>query len=55
MLQLDMVSNNLCEKCTGVFVENEFHLLFRCNDYKEEIFLATLVLLSISFIYKDDI
>ena len=31
----NIVDNNLCEKCIGrgVFVENEFHLLFRCNDY----------------------
>ena len=34
LLRWKVVNNNLCEKCTGgVYVENEFHLLFRCNAY----------------------
>ena len=28
-----MSDNNLCEKCNGTYVENEFHILFRCSKY----------------------
>ena len=35
LYRCNIVNNNLCEKCNGrgVFVENEFHLLFRCHQY----------------------
>ena len=35
LLRLGMCNNNLCEKCSGVFVENEYHILFRCSAYVE--------------------
>ena len=31
LLQMNTVSNNLCEKYTGTYVENEFHLFLRCE------------------------
>ena len=34
LLRWNIVDNNLCEMCDGVFVENEFHILFRCSNYK---------------------
>ena len=36
LLRWNVVNNNLCEMCEGVFVENEFHILFRCSKYKTE-------------------
>ena len=36
LIRWNVVNNNLCEKCDGVFVENEFHILFRCSKYKKE-------------------
>ena len=33
LLRWNVVNNNLCEMCDGVFVENEFHILFRCSKY----------------------
>ena len=37
LFRLNLVNNNLCEKCheEGVYVENEFHVLFRCKAYAE--------------------
>ena len=35
LLRLGICNNNLCEKCSGVYVENEFHILFRCSAYTE--------------------
>ena len=32
---MNNVSNNLCEKCIGTYLENEFHLLLRCEAYTE--------------------
>ena len=36
LLRWNIVNNNLCELCDGIFVENEFHILFRCSKYREE-------------------
>ena len=36
LLRLNIVYNNLCEKCNGIYVENEYHILFRCTKYKNE-------------------
>ena len=33
LLRLGVTNNNLCEKCSGTYVENEFHILFRCSAY----------------------
>ena len=33
LLRIGLSNNNLCEKCSGVYVENEFHILFRCSAY----------------------
>ena len=33
LLRWNISNNNLCELCNGVFVENEFHVLFRCSAY----------------------
>ena len=33
LLRWNIVNNNLCEMCEGIFVENEFHILFRCSKY----------------------
>ena len=30
-----MCNNNLCEKCSGVYFENKFHILYRCSAYTE--------------------
>ena len=35
LLRLEMSYNNLCEKCSGVYVENEFHFLLRCSAYND--------------------
>ena len=35
LLRLGITNNNLCEKCSGIFVENEYHYLFRCAAYNE--------------------
>ena len=34
LLRWNIANNNLCEMCNGIFVENEFHILFRCSKYK---------------------
>jgi len=34
LLRWNIVDNNLCDTCNGIFVENEFHILFRCSKYK---------------------
>ena len=36
LLRWNIANNNLCEECSwkGVFVENEYHVLFRCLAYK---------------------
>ena len=33
LLRIGISNNNLCEKCSAVYVENEFHILFRCSAY----------------------
>ena len=33
LIRIGLCNNNLCEKCSGVYVENEFHILFRCSAY----------------------
>ena len=35
LLRLGICNDNLCEKCPGIFVENEYHYLFRCSAYTE--------------------
>lgn len=37
LFRWNIVNNNLCEKCQteGVYVENEFHVLFRCKAYAD--------------------
>ena len=37
LLRWNIANNNLCEECSwkGVFVENEYHVLFRCLAYKD--------------------
>ena len=35
LLRLGIRNNNLCEKCSGIYVENEYHFLFRCSAYTE--------------------
>ena len=30
---MNIVNNNLCERCSGTYVENEFHLLFRSKAF----------------------
>ena len=35
LLRLGITNNNLCEKCSGIYVENEYHYLFRCSAYTE--------------------
>ena len=35
LLRFDITYNNLCAKCSGTYVENEFHILFRCSAYSE--------------------
>ena len=35
LLRFGITYNNLCEKCSGTYVENEFHILFRCFAYSE--------------------
>ena len=37
LFRWNIVNNNLCERCQkeGVYVENEFHVLFRCKAYRE--------------------
>ena len=34
LLRWNIVNNNLCDTCNGTYVENEFHILFRCSKYK---------------------
>ena len=34
MLKWNRINNNLCEKCNGTYVENEYHVLFRCTAYR---------------------
>ena len=36
LLRWNIVNNNLCEGCNGIFVENEFHILFRCSKYEDK-------------------
>ena len=36
LLRWNIVNNNLCEMYSGIFVENEFHILFRCSKYIAE-------------------
>ena len=33
LIRIGLCNNNLCDKCAGVYVENEFHILFRCFAY----------------------
>ena len=33
LLKLDITSDNICMFCSTTYVENEFHLLFRCSKY----------------------
>ncbi len=35
-LRLNITTNNLCYMCNGVYVENEFHIIFRCSKYRNE-------------------
>ena len=35
MLLLEMSYNNLCDNYSGIFVENEFHFLLRCNAHTD--------------------
>ena len=35
MLRWNMSNNNLCDACIEKYVENEFHILFRCPCYNE--------------------
>ena len=35
LLRLGICNDNLCEKCSGIFVENEYHYLFRYSAYTE--------------------
>ena len=35
LLRIGITNNNLCEKCSGIYVENEYHYLFRCSAYTE--------------------
>ena len=36
LLRLNITTNNLCGMCNGVYVENEYHIFFRCIKYSNE-------------------
>ena len=35
LLRIGIKNDNLCEKCSGIYVENEYHYLFKCTAFSE--------------------
>lgn len=51
LLRMNLVNNNLCPFCCQTFVENEFHLLYRCSQYND---LRQSILESIIYVHIDE-